>query len=67
MTSRRHSGERIIPSITVDEKSDCCNQRVKLGLYVILPTEINSKLIKKKTQMCYEIIKLLWENIPEIL
>lgn len=47
MTSRRHSGERIISSINVDEKSDCCNQRVKLDLYVILPTKINSKLIKR--------------------
>lgn len=46
MTSRRHNGERIVSSINVDEKSYCCNQRMKLDLYVILPTKINSKLIK---------------------
>lgn len=37
MTSRCHSGERIKSSINVDEKSDCCNQRMKLDFYVILP------------------------------
>lgn len=54
MTSRRHSGERIVSSINVDEKSYCCNQRMKLDLYVILPTKKPSKLIKG--------LNVLWNN-----